>query len=155
MRLQNIFIFFILSGIIAALIGCAGSGRVQFQTPEQAFQRGLELYERESYQRASEHFQAVFDFGRTHEVAAEAQLYLARSYFNNRDYLLAANEYTRFLEFYRTDPRVADAEYERALSYYRLSPPYQLDQTDTERAITFLQLFITRYATHNSTIGGP
>ena len=69
--------------------------------------------------------------------AADSQLLLARSYRSNRDFLLAANEFTRFTQIYRSDPRVPDAEYELAMTYYDRSPKFELDQTDTERAIEY------------------
>lgn len=127
------------------LAACGGAGRIRYDSPQQAYQQGYELYEQGRYDRAIQYFQGVFDYGRATEEAADAQLYLARSYFENGDYILAANEYTRFLSTYRNDARSENAEYERALSYYNLSPPYQLDQTDTRQAITYLQLFLDRY----------
>ena len=125
--------------------GCTGTGRLRYDSPQEAFEKGKTLYDDGKYERATEYFQAVFDYGRTTDVAADAQLYLARSYYENREYILAANEYTRFLSVYRTDPRAEQAEYERAMSYYHQSPGYQLDQTPTEQAITYFQLFLDRF----------
>ncbi len=130
------------------LIGCAGSGRVRYDTPEEAYRKGLELYEKGNYDRAAEYFRGTFDFGRTHEYAADAQLYLARSHKEAGDYLLAANEYNRFIQLYRRDPRVAAAQYEYAMTYYERSPGYQLDQSPTKRAIEQFQLFIDRNPNH-------
>ncbi|MDX1532261.1 MAG: outer membrane protein assembly factor BamD, partial [Rhodothermales bacterium] len=118
---------------------------VRSESAEAAYERGLELYERGKYDRAVEYFQHVFDFGRANEWADDAQYFLAQSYFQDRQYLLAANEFTRFVELYRQDARVEEGEYLRALSYYRLSPPYQLDQTDTETALTYLRLYLAKY----------
>ncbi len=105
----------------------------------------MELYEKGKYDRAAEFFRGSFDFGRTHEHAADAQLYLARSHAANKEYLLAANEYNRFIQLYRRDPRVAEAGYEYAMTFYHQSPGYQLDQTPTERAVEQFQLFMDRY----------
>jgi outer membrane protein assembly factor BamD len=127
------------------LSACAGSGRVRYDTPQQAYDKGLAEYEDGNYETATEYLQGVFDFGRTHQWAADAQLLLARTYRQNEEFLLAANEYTRFMQIYRSDPRVAEAEYELAMTYYDRSPNYRLDQTDTERAIVQFQLFIERY----------
>ena len=90
------------------------------------------------------------DFGRTHEWADDAQLYLARAYRSNREYILAASEYSRFIEIYRGDPRVPLAEFERAMTYFERSPGYQLDQTDTERGIEVFNLYMKRYPSHDS-----
>jgi outer membrane protein assembly factor BamD len=142
--------YVVLISLTAALVaaGCSGSGRLRYDSPQEAYQKGVELYERGKYQQAAEYFQAVFDFGRTHEWADDAQLYLARAYRANEQYILAASEYTRFVEIYRADPRVPEAEYERALAYYELSPNYELDQSDTERAIQYFTLFANRYPDH-------
>lgn len=134
--------------LVAFAAGCSSSGRLRYDSPQEAYEQGLSYYERGRYDRAIEYFQAVFDFGRTSEWADDAQLYLARAYRMSKQYLLAANEYTRFTDVYRADPRVPEAEYERALSYYALSPSYQLDQTETERALNDFLLFINRHPNH-------
>lgn len=131
--------------LAGAASGCGSSARVQAASPQIAFERGKELFDRGRYARAIEYFQLVFDFGRAHEWAPDAQYYLAQSYFRTRQYLLAANEFTRFVEFYRTDPRVEEGEYLRAMAYVRLSPPHQLDQTDTRNALTYLRLYLARF----------
>jgi outer membrane protein assembly factor BamD len=125
--------------------GCSGSSQVRYATPEEAFQRGQSAFDRGRYQRAAEYLQGVFDFGRVSPVAADAQLLLARAYFSDKQYILATSEYTRFIELYRNDPRVEQAEFERAMSFYHLSPEYQLDQTETDRAIGYFQLFMDRF----------
>jgi len=134
--------------LAVVLAGCAGSGRARYESPQEAFEKGKILFEEGDFQKAIELFQGTFDFGRTHQWAADAQLYLAKAYRSNKEYLLAANEYTRFTQIYRSDPRVPDAEYELAMTYYDRSPSFRLDQTDTERAISQFQLFMTRYQDH-------
>ena len=137
-------------GVLLAVVvaGCASGGRLRYETPQEAYEKGLELYERGKYERAIQYLQGTFDFGRAHEWAADAQLTLARAYRDNKQFILAANEYTRFSEIYRTDPRVPLAEYERALTYGERSPDRELDQTDTERAIQAFNLFLDRFPQH-------
>ncbi|SHK54613.1 outer membrane protein assembly factor BamD [Rhodothermus profundi] len=133
-------------GLLVA--GCAGSGRLQHSSPQEAFERAMAFYNQGKYDRAIAYFKAVFTYGSMHEWAADAQFYLARAYYHNKEYLLAASEYERFIQIYQIDPRVPEAEYERAMCYYKLSPPYELDQTDTRKAIEAFQLFIDRYPNH-------
>ncbi|RMF58640.1 MAG: outer membrane protein assembly factor BamD [Bacteroidetes bacterium] len=134
--------------LIVLLAGCSGTGRIRYETPKEAFEKGMAAYEAGKYDEAILYLQGAFDFGRTHEYAADAQLYLARAHFANKDYLLAASEYNRFVQIYRSDPRVPDAEFERAMTYYMRSPSFELDQTDTETAIEQFQLFLNRYPNH-------
>ncbi len=131
--------------LIAFAAGCSSGNRIDAETPEAAFEKGLALYERGKYDRSVEYFQHVFDFGRTNPAAADAQYYLAKAYYEDKQYLLSANEFTRFVELYRGDERVEEGAYLRAMSYYKLSPPYQLDQTDTLTGLTYIRLYLSTY----------
>ncbi len=133
--------------MVTLLSACAGSGKLRYADAKEAYEKGFALYERGKYERAIEYFQAVFEFGRASEWADDAQLYLARSYAKTNQYILAASEYSRFSDLYRTDPRRVDAEYERAMAFYELSPAYELDQTDTQTALRQFQLFVERFPT--------
>ena len=138
----------LLAGLGAALLvtaGCGSTNGIDAETPQQAYEKGLDLYERGKYLRAIDYFRGVFDYGRTHEWADDATFYLGRAYQANGEYLLAANEYGRFAELYKSDPRAEEAEFYRVESYVSLSPPYELDQSDTERAVTYGRLYLNRY----------
>lgn len=138
-----------LVAVLVALAGCSGSNQLQYTSAEDAYQKGMERFEDGEYDEAVRFFRAVFSYGRANEAADDAQIQMARAYRNNNQYRLAATEYDRFLQLYRNDERVPIAEFERAMCYYELSPRYQLDQTDTQRAISFFQLFIDRYPGHD------
>jgi outer membrane protein assembly factor BamD len=139
---------FRLLGLVAVLLtsaGCGSTTGINAETPQQAFEKGLDLYERGKYLRAIDYFRGVFDYGRTHEWADDATFYLGRAYQANDEFLLAANEYGRFVEIYRSDPRAEEAEFYRVQSYVALSPRFELDQSDTERAVTYGRLYLNRY----------
>lgn len=129
-------------GLFAA---CGGSRRAASDNPELAYQKGLAYFEKGAYDRAIEQLQRVFEFGRVNEWADDAQYTLARAYYEDHQFLLAANEFDRFVGLYPRDERVEDAAYYRAMSYYKLSPPFNLDQTDSERAVEYLRLFLGTY----------
>ena len=132
------------------LAGCAGSGRVTYTSPEDAYDQGMSAFNEGKYSRAAQYFQGVFDFGRTHEWADDARLQLARAYRMNREYILAANEYSSFSSMYRGDERVPIAEFERAMTFYERSPTIELDQTPTRRGIDVFNLYIQRFPQHDS-----
>jgi outer membrane protein assembly factor BamD len=134
--------------ILGLLVGCGSTQQVRHNSPQQALQRGMEQYEEGDYERAIRYFQGVISYGRDTEYADEAQFYLARAHREQGSYLMAATEFKRFVDLYRGNPRVPQAEYQRALAYYELSPDYQLDQTNTRRAVQYFQLFIERNPNH-------
>ncbi|MEL6615726.1 MAG: outer membrane protein assembly factor BamD [Bacteroidota bacterium] len=133
-----------VAAVSAVTVGC-GNSRVTPGSAQEAYERGVDAFDRGKYARSIEHFRTALDFGRTSDLAANAQLYLARSYAGDRQFLLAGNEYTRFIEFYRSDDRVQQAAFERIQAYAELSPKHELDQTDTQRAIDYIRLYLSQY----------
>ena len=137
----------IRSGLFALVVlvsGCGG-GPTTFSSAQEAYDRGIEQSGRGKYGLAIESLRAALDFGRTSELADDAQLALARAYAADGQYLLAGNEFTRFIEFYRTDDRIEQAAYERIQAYAALSPRYELDQTDTRQALVYIRGYIQQY----------
>lgn len=138
----------VLALMLAVLVGCTGGGRITHQSAEDAFQKGQAAFQEEEYDEAIDYFRAVFQYGRGNEYAADAQYFLGASYREQGRYLLAANEFKRFLQLYRNDERATQVEFERAMMYYKQSPHYKLDQSDTQTAISYFQLFIERHPNH-------
>ncbi len=143
--MQYLRSFLVVACCVVLLAACGSGSRISYDSPQEAFGKGRALYEEGKYDLAITYFQGVFSFGRTHQWAADAQLYLARTYGENGEYLLAANEYERFTKIYRADPRLALVNFEWADTYFQMSPAAPLDQSDTKRAIQEFQLFIERF----------
>ena len=135
----------LLALVCSAAPGCSGGGAVVADSAEEAYARAQAQFERRRYDNAVELYRTTLDFGRTGELADDAQLGLARAYAGSRQYLLAGAEFTRFIDLYQADPRVEDAAYERILAYAALSPSYELDQTDTATAIQYIDGFLVQH----------
>ncbi|MFU8860128.1 MAG: outer membrane protein assembly factor BamD [Cyclonatronaceae bacterium] len=119
-------------------------------TIEIAYAKAMDQYERGRYGDAARAFETVLSIARGTEFASDAQFYLAESYFNNREYLIAATEYRRH---YTNYPRVENrqiSEFKEALSYYRITPRYNLDQTNGRQALELFDLFVSRYPNSES-----
>ena len=71
--------------------------------------------------------------------------FFANSYFEIEDYNFAGYQFERFLKSYPKSDKASEAAFLGAKSYYMLSPRYSVDQTDTDKALTKLQLFINLY----------
>ncbi len=112
---------------------------------DSAYQKAMNLYERERYGDAINAFETITRVGRGTEYAQDAQYYLAEAYYKNNEFLLAASEYERFVAFYPNDNRREEVDFKIALCYKELSPRFKLDQSDTIRALEAFQLFNNRY----------
>lgn len=71
--------------------------------------------------------------------------FFAKSYYEIEDYNFAGYQFERFLKSYPKSDKASEAAFLGAKSYYMLSPRYSVDQTDTDKALTKLQLFINLY----------
>lgn len=110
-----------------------------------AYDKSLALYEAGKYDDAAYGFDLVTRMGRGTNFSKDAQFYLAESYYNDNQYILASSEYQRFISYYPRDEKRQEVEYKLAMCYYQQSPRYRLDQTPTRRAIELFQLFNTKY----------
>jgi outer membrane protein assembly factor BamD len=128
--------------------GCTGSGRIRHESAEEAYTKGMTLYEDGKYDKAALYFRSVFSYGRANPWADDAQLALGHAYREQKQYLLAATEYRRFTQIYRNSPMAPEAAFQRAMMYYRRSPMHKLDQSDTRKAISYFLLFLEQYPRH-------
>ena len=110
-----------------------------------AYDKSLALYEEGKYGDAAYGFDIVTRMGRGTNYSKDAQFYLAESYYEDKQYILAASEYQRFISYYPRDEKREEVEYKLAMCYYQQSPRYRLDQSPTRRAIELFQLFNTKY----------
>ena len=139
---------FVSLAALVGLVACSGSQQITASGPKDAYENGMAEYQEGDYDRAIRYFRSVFNYGRGNQWAPEAQLQLAMAQRQKNKHLVAANEFKRFTQLYRNHTKVALAEFEQAKSYYLRSPSYQLDQTDTKKAIDLFQLFIDRRPNH-------
>lgn len=133
---------------LLVLSACSGNNRLRYSSAQEAYEKGMAEFEDEDYEMAVRFFRAVFQYGRGNEYAEDAQFRLAEAREEQGRYLLAASEYERFAQLYRSSQRVPIAQFRQAKMYFKSSPQYQLDQSDSRQAIALYQLFIERHPQH-------
>ncbi len=121
---------------------CSGGVDTTTLTADEYLAYAIELYNDENYDEAVTEFQSILLQYPASPVNDDAQYYLGLTYFGREQYLLAAYEFSKLIKDIPTSTFVADAQYMLAQSYYELSPPFQLDQAYTKKAIEEFQAFI-------------
>jgi outer membrane protein assembly factor BamD len=137
---------FLLLGLLA--VGCATQVDTTTMTSEQHFKYAKSLYDDEDYEKAINEFQAILLQFPGSPITDDAEYYLGMSYFKSGQYLLGAYQFSKLIKDIPNSQYVADAQFMLAESYYKLSPPYQLDQTYTKKAIEEFQAFIDFFPTN-------
>ncbi len=124
------------------MFGCSGLKNTANMTPNEHFDYAMELYNDEDFEQTIKEFQTILLQYPASTVNDDAQYYLGMSYFMREQFLLAAYEYSKLIRDIPASNFVPEAQYMLAEAYYQLSPPYQLDQAYTRKAIDEFQAFI-------------
>ncbi len=134
----------ILSALVGLLFiyGCSGSVDTSKLNTEEYYNYILKLYNEEDYEMAIADFQNFLLQYSGSAFNDDAQFYLAMTYYKRNQYLLAAYEFSKLIRNIPASPFVPESQFMLADSYFQLSPPYQLDQAYTKKAIEEFQAFI-------------
>ncbi len=103
------------------------------------------LYNEGDYRRAQRSFEQIAPKYAGRPQGERVMFFFADTYFKNGDYYLSGYQFERFVKSYPKSEKIQQATFLGAKSYYELSPRYSLDQTDTDKALAKLQIFINTY----------
>lgn len=130
----------------AVLSGCGSEIKLAQMSARDLFDLGMQRYQKKKYLGAIEALQAaIFNFPGESQVDT-AQYYLALSYFDNKDYVLAQTEFNRLQVNYPASAFAPQAQLMKAVSFFKGTPEnYGLDQTDLQTAVTQFEDFLVDY----------
>lgn len=123
--------------MIAVVVGGCGSGQPALGqlAPEDIWTRGVQEYNERDWDEAIRYFERYVLVGGSDPRVTQARYYIARAYFEDRQYVTAAAEYARLAaDLGRTD-LADDARFGACRAYRELSPEPPLDQEYTRGAI--------------------
>lgn len=143
-KLLKIFIPILLLIILGA---CSASRDTSTMSPEEHYAYVMEIYNDEDFELAVNEFQNLLLQYPGSTINDDAQYYLGMTYFKREQFLLSAYEFSKLIRDIPASPFVSDAQFMLAESYFQLSPPYQLDQAYTKKAIEEFQAFIDFFPT--------
>ncbi len=127
--------------------GCSSSKPI---TPvavlvNEGYAEALKLYNNKEYQAASLSLESLIFTARATALEDDALYLLAQSYYHSEQYLLAADIYSRLLQQMPSSPYASTSQFMLAKSYEQLSPPVELDQQHTLKAIDNFTTYIELY----------
>ena len=128
--------------LLLSIIGCSRLKDTSKFSAEEYYNYVYELYNDKEYELAVSEFQNFLLQYSGSAFNDDAQFYLGMTYYKRGQYLLGAYEFSKLIRNIPASPFVPEAQFMLAESYYQLSPPYQLDQAYTKKAIEEFQAFI-------------
>lgn len=134
--------------ILASMIACSSSKDTSQMNMQQHYDYAKSLYEEEDYLVALNEFQNILLQYPGSAINDDAQYFLGMTYFKRGEYILAAYEFSKLIRDIPASEYVPESQFMLAESYYQLSPPYQLDQKYSKKAIEEFQAFIDFFPTN-------
>lgn len=138
----------IIAFVAAVLAGCTAGKELSLDTAQDRFRYGMQLYRSEDYLEAVKQFDLIRLQYPGSTIADSAQFYSGMSRFKREEYQLAVFDFQLVIRNHPDSPLTPDAYYMIAKSYVKLSPPVDLDQNFTLKALDALQTFMELYPSH-------
>jgi outer membrane protein assembly factor BamD len=140
---------FVIVSVAVASLMLSGCGEYEKLLKSRDFQKkyemAMEYYEDGDFVRASTLFDQVDNIYRGTTKADTVKYFQAMSYFGQRDYMMAGHYFNELSVTYLNSGYREEADFMTGYCYYKQSPRPELDQEFTYKAITALQMFMSRY----------
>jgi len=133
--------------LLVILFGSCSEYQKALKTEDVAvkFEMATKLYDAGKYNDAIRLMEQIAPAYRGKPQAEKLFYMFSMSYYNTKQYYLAAYQFESFVSGYPKSEKIEESAYLGAKCFSMLSPVYSLDQTDTFKAIDKLQGFIDSY----------
>jgi len=105
----------------------------------------VKLYDKKQYYKALPLFEELITLYRGTKKAEKTYYYFAYTNYKLEDYASAAFDFENFAKTFPSSEWAEECSFMSAYCYYQDSPEYSLDQTNTLKAISQMQLFADHY----------
>ncbi|MES2616567.1 MAG: outer membrane protein assembly factor BamD [Bacteroidota bacterium] len=137
---------FLIISMVTLLSACTEySAVVKKGTLDQKYDMAVSKYKDKDYVRALPLFEELLAVYRGKEKAEEIYFYYSYCYYGLGQYELAAFHFKNFTENYYNSKHSEECAYMYVHCLYEDALPYYLDQTNTEKAISEMQIFLNQY----------
>lgn len=138
-------------GTLATILLLSGCGEYEKLLKSRDFQKkydtAVTLYGEGEFVKSGTLFDQVANIYRGTTKADTVKYYQAKSYYGQRDYMMAGHYFAELSSIYVNSVYLEEADFMVAYCHYKQSPRPQLDQDNTFRAITSMQMFMVKYPT--------
>ncbi len=144
---MNKFVLVICLGI--ALVACNSkfAAIIKSSDYEYKYKMAEQYFVNKNYQQAQLLFEDLAPYIKGTARYEDLFYKLAYSYYYQRDYVNAENLFKTFTETFPSSIKTEECDYMRAYAYFNQSPKVELDQTNTNKALSLLQAFINTHPT--------
>ncbi|MBC7902515.1 MAG: outer membrane protein assembly factor BamD [Gemmatimonadaceae bacterium] len=141
--MRFIVVLFLLAFTVS---GCSKFAKVQKSKDyEYKLKMADQYYEKKKFNFAQQLYEELFPIFKGTDRFEDLYYKYAYCAYYQRDYMSAENLFKSFTEVFPNSKYSEEMDYMRAYTYFKQSPKVELDQTNTSKAIGFMQAFINTH----------
>ena len=145
---NRIIVGMLLTSAVLLISGCGEYEKLLKSRDIQVkYEAGVKYYEDGEFARAGTLFDQVANIYRGTTKADTVKYYQAKSYYGQRDYMMAGYYFSELSATYAGSVYLEEADFMVGYCFYMRSPRPELDQETTYQAITYLQMFLSKWPT--------
>ena len=135
----------VLLGGVLLLGGCGEYEKLlKSRDFQKKYETAVALYEEEEYVKAATLIDQVANIYRGTTKADTVKYYQAKSYYGQRDYMMAGHYFRELYVTYPNSEFLEEADFMTAYCFYKQSPRPELDQDNTFKTITAMQRLMVK-----------
>ena len=132
--------------LLFILASCSKYQKILKSTDMEAkYNAAVKYYEKKDYYRATPLLEELISVYRGQGRAEKVYYYYSNCNYYLEDYELAAYHYDMFVNTFPKSEYAEECAFMHAYCYYKGSPEFSLDQENTVKAISKLQIFVNKY----------
>jgi len=140
-----------LTLIVYFCLSCSSKRQLAPLAPAEEFERAMYYYENKKIEDAIQAFERILFYHPSSEFVDDAQYWLGMTYFENKEYDQAITEFDYLIRNFPTSTFLEQAYLNRAKAHLYKAPHYSKDPTEINRAIRFLDQFLTQFPNSSHT----
>ena len=128
------------------LVSCGGFNKVmKSKDPEYKLRMAEQYFVKKKYNYAQQVYEDIMPYFRGRPEFEDIYYKYAYTAFYQKDYMNAENLFKTFLEIYPNSSKAEEVDFMRGYTFYKQSPKAQLDQTNTIKAMGYMQTIINTH----------
>lgn len=132
--------------ISVLLVSCGGFNKVmKSKDPQYKLRMAEQYFAKKKYNFAQQVYEDIMPFYRGQPEFEDIYYKYAYTAYYQKDYMNAENLFKTFLEIYPNSDKAEEVDFMRGYTYFKQSPKPQLDQTNTIKAMGYMQTFINTH----------
>jgi outer membrane protein assembly factor BamD len=109
------------------------------------YKKAMQWYNKKQYYKCIPVFEELMGLYKGTKSTEDIYYYYCLANFKQGDYILSAYHLKNFYDLYPNNPHADECLYLHAKSYEKLSPKYELEQTNTYKALEAYMLYLSNF----------